>query len=116
MKLTITQDAAEEYNKSIKGIEPKPYLRIGAKSGGCRGWMFTIGKEEQVTPTDSLFEEYGIQIIIDTDQHENLIGDLEIGYNRTNLVEQGFVFKRMFARGTLCGCGESFNGGYNHDN
>ena len=107
MELSITQDAAEEFNKSVEGIEPKPYLRVGAKPGGCSGWTFTIETDEQVNPTDSLFEGYDVQMIIDTDQHENLIGNLRVEYNRENLVEQGFVFKRT-SMGTVCGCGESF--------
>ena len=107
MELSITQDAAEEFNRSVEGIEPKPYLRVGAKSGGCSGWTFTLETDEQVNPTDSLYEGYDVQMIINTDQHENLIGDLRVEYNRENLVEQGFVFKRT-SMGTVCGCGESF--------
>ena len=107
MELSITQDAAEEFNKSVKEIEPKPYLRVGAKPGGCSGWTFTLETDEQVNPTDSLFEGYDVQMIINTDHHENLIGDLRVEYNRANLVEQGFVFRRT-GIGTLCGCGESF--------
>ena len=107
MELSITQDAAEEFNRSVEGIEPKPYLRVGAKPGGCSGWTFTLETDEQVNPTDSLFEGYDVQMIINTDHHENLIGDLRVEYNRANLVEQGFVFKRT-SMGTVCGCGESF--------
>ena len=107
MELSITQDAAEEFNKSVEGIEPKPYLRVGAKPGGCSGWTFTLETEEQVNPTDSLYEGHDVQMLINTDQHENLIGDLRVEYNRANLVEQGFVFKRT-SMGTVCGCGESF--------
>ena len=107
MELSITQDAAEEFNRSVEGIEPKPYLRVGAKSGVCSGWTFTLETDEQVNPTDSLFEGYDVQMIINTDHHENLIGDLRVEYSRANLVEQGFVFKRT-SMGTVCGCGESF--------
>ena len=107
MELSITQDAAEEFNRSVEGIEPKPYLRVGAKPGGCSGWTFILETDEQVNPTDSLFEGYDVQMIINTDHHENLIGDLRVEYNRANLVEQGFVFRRT-GMGTLCGCGESF--------
>ena len=107
MELSITQDAAEEFNKSVEGIEPKPYLRVGAKPGGCSGWTFTLETDELVNPTDSLFEGYDVQMIINTDHHENLIGDLRVEYSRANLVEQGFVFKRT-SMGTVCGCGESF--------
>ena len=107
MELSITQDAAEEFNKSVEEIKPKPYLRVCAKPGGCSGWTFTLETDEQVSPTDSLFEGHGVQLLINTDHHENLIGDLRVEYNRANLVEQGFVFRRT-GMGTLCGCGESF--------
>ena len=107
MELSITQDDAEEFNKSVEEIEPKPYLRVGAKPGGCSGWTFTLETDEQVNPTDSLFEGHDVQMLINTDHHENLIGDLRVEYNRANLVEQGFVFHRT-GMGTLCGCGESF--------
>ena len=46
-------------------------------------------------------------MLINTEQHETLIGDLRVEYNRENLVEQGFVFRRT-TKGTVCGCGESF--------
>ena len=50
MELSITDEAAEEFNRSVKGIEPKPYLRVGAKSGGCSGWTFSLGTEEEIEP------------------------------------------------------------------
>jgi iron-sulfur cluster assembly protein len=107
MELSITEDAADEFKKSVEGIEPQPYLRVGAKKGGCSGYTFTLTTDDAVDPTDSLFVDHDIIMIIDTEQHEELIGDLKIEYNRENLVEQGFVFRRL-AKGTVCGCGESF--------
>ena len=107
MELSITQDAAEEFKKSVEGEDPQPYLRVGARKGGCSGWTFSLGTEEEIEPTDSLYESKDIRLIIDTEQHENLIGDLRVEYSRANLVEQGFVFKRT-SMGTVCGCGESF--------
>jgi iron-sulfur cluster assembly protein len=107
VELSITEDAANEFNKSVEGIEPKPFLRVGARPGGCSGWIFTLSTEDEADPTDSLFDGHGVDMLIDTEQHEKLIGDLRIEYNRTNLVEQGFVFRRT-TKGTVCGCGESF--------
>ena len=107
MELSITEDAADEFNRSVEGIKPKPYLRVGARPGGCSGWTFTLETDDYADITDSLFEEYGVQMVIDTDQHENIIGDLRIEFKRANLVEQGFAFHRT-KMGTLCGCGESF--------
>ena len=46
-------------------------------------------------------------MLIDSEQDKILIGSLRVEYNDANLVEQGFVFKRL-GTGQLCGCGESF--------
>ncbi len=107
MELSISEEAAKEFKRSVEGIDPEPYLRVGARPGGCSGWTFTLDTDDSVDPTDSLFEDRGIQLIIDTEQHENLIGNLRVEYNKANLVEQGFVFRRI-NKGTVCGCGESF--------
>jgi iron-sulfur cluster assembly protein len=107
MELSITEDAANEFKKSVEGENFQPYLRVGARKGGCSGWIFTLSTESEADPTDSLFDGHGVEMLIDTEQHETLIGDLRIEYNRTNLVEQGFVFHRT-SKGTVCGCGESF--------
>lgn len=107
MELSISEDAANEFNKSVEGMEPKPYLRIGARPGGCSGWTFTLDTDDSVDPTDSLYEDRGIQMIIDTEQHEKLIGNLRIDFNKDNLVKWGFIFCRT-SMGTVCGCGESF--------
>ena len=62
MELSITQDAAEEFNKSVEGIEPKPFLRVGAKPGGCSGWTFTLETEDDgvlsVTTSDFLIRPF----------------------------------------------------------
>jgi iron-sulfur cluster assembly protein len=107
MELSISEEAAKEFKRSVEGIDPEPYLRVGARKGGCSGWTFILDTDDAVDPTDSLFEENGVQMVIDTEQHEELIGDLRIEYNKTNLVEQGFAFRRI-KKGTICGCGESF--------
>ena len=107
MELSITEDAANEFKKSVKDEDPQPYLRIGARKGGCSGYIFTLTTDENIEPTDSLFENYDVEMIIDTDQHENIIGNLKIEFKKDNLVEQGFAFRRTSV-GTVCGCGESF--------
>jgi Uncharacterized conserved protein len=91
----------------LKELNRNHILELAQQKGGCSGWTFTLGTEEEIDPTDSLYEHHGIQMLINTDQHENLIGNLRVEYNRTNLVQQGFVFRRT-SKGTVCGCGESF--------
>ncbi|NIP73933.1 MAG: hypothetical protein GWO16_13325, partial [Gammaproteobacteria bacterium] len=36
-----------------------------------------------------------------------ILGSLEVDYQRGNMVEQGFKFRQVIDGG-LCGCGESF--------
>ena len=109
--LKITKKASSKFLESLEaeGLDPEnTYLRVGAKPGGCSGWTFTIGTEDTVDPTDTLFESTdGINMLIDTHQLEEVIGSLEVDYKDDNLVEQGFVFHRL-GSGQMCGCGESF--------
>ena len=99
MKLGITEKAI----KAFKDSTSDPYLRVGAKPGGCSGWTFVLESDTEADITDSLYEDF---LIIDTDLHENVIGDLVVDYRDDNIVEQGFIFRR--ANGAVCGCGESF--------
>ncbi len=108
--LRITEKASEVFLESLEaeGLDPeKTYLRIGAEPGGCSGWKFTLGTEDTIDPTDSLFDAHNVQMVIDTEQLESVIGSLEVDYVTDNLVEQGFIFNRL-GTGEKCGCGESF--------
>ena len=87
MKLIITEKAKQKFRDSTED----PYMRVGAKPGGCSGWTFTLETDTDVDITDSLFDEMAI---IDTELHENIIGDLMVDYRDDNIVEQGFVFQR----------------------
>jgi len=100
MKLIVTEKAKKVFKDSTED----PYMRVGARPGGCSGWTFTLETDTDVDMTDSLFDEMAI---INTELHENIIGDLRVDYQDDNLVEQGFVFQRM-STGVTCGCGESF--------
>jgi len=100
MNLIITEKAKRIFKDSTED----PYMRVGARPGGCSGWIFTLETDTEVDITDSMFDD---MVIIDTELHENVIGNLMVDYKDDNLVEQGFVFQRM-STGVVCGCGESF--------
>ena len=100
MKLDITEKATRAFRDSTSD----PYLRVGAKPGGCSGWTFVLESDTEANITDSLYEDF---LLIDTELHESVIGDLVVDYRDDNIVEQGFTFKRL-GSGLVCGCGESF--------
>ena len=64
MELSITEDAAQEFKKSIEGIEPEPYLRIGAKKGGCSGGTFTLETDEDIDPYKHIITFSNSKLII----------------------------------------------------
>ena len=108
-ELKITEKAAIEFKQMCIGEEKHwadSYLRIGANSGGCSGWKYSLDYEDTVDPTDLIFEQHGVKLVVDEYILNDIIGDVEVDYKVGNLVEQGFIFRR--ANGAVCGCGESF--------
>ena len=109
-ELKITEKAASVFKDMIadekKDLE-NSYLRVGANSGGCSGWKYSLDFEDTVDPVDLTFEQYDVKLVVDEKILNEIIGDVEVDYKIGNLVEQGFIFKRLkYAH--VCGCGESF--------
>ena len=109
-ELKITEKAASVFKEMIadenKDLE-NSYLRVGANSGGCSGWKYSLDFEDTVDPVDLTFEQYNVKLVVDEKILNEIIGDVEVDYRVGNLVEQGFIFKRLkYAH--VCGCGESF--------
>ena len=108
--IKATEKAVSVLQDSFKaeGLDPSStFVRVGAKPGGCSGWTFLIETTENKNSRDDIYSFGGIDFIIDNVQLHTIIGSLEIDYRDDNIVEQGFVFKRL-GSGQLCGCGESF--------
>ena len=100
---TVFKNMIADQNKRLKNS----YLRVGAKSGGCSGWKYSLDYEDNVDSTDLVFEQHGVNLVVDNELLNNIMGDVEVDYKIGNLVEQGFVFNRL-KFGHVCGCGESF--------
>tara|TARA_Y100001970_G_scaffold291896_1_gene430908 strand:- start:1151 stop:1570 length:420 start_codon:yes stop_codon:yes gene_type:complete len=108
--IQVTDKAISVFKDSFtaENIDPnETYVRVGAKPGGCSGWTFLIETTDKKESKDALYSYGGIDFIIDNVQLHTIIGSLEVDYKDDNLVEQGFVFKRL-GSGQMCGCGESF--------
>jgi len=109
-ELKITEKAASVFKEMITDENKDPensYLRIGATSGGCSGWKYSLDFEDKVDPVDLMFEQYDVKLVVEENILNEIIGDVEVDYKTGNLVEQGFIFKRLkYAH--VCGCGESF--------
>ena len=100
---TVFKNMIADQNKRLKNS----YLRVGANSGGCSGWKYSLDFEDNVKSEDLVFTENGVNLVVDEYILNDIIGDVEVDYKIGNLVEQGFIFKRLKYE-HVCGCGESF--------
>ena len=110
-EVTITEQAAKEFTSMCKDENKslnRSYLRVGANSGGCSGWKYSLDFDDNIESTDLTFEQYDVILVVDKIILNDIIGDVEVDYKKGNLVDQGFVFKRFKLNGYVCGCGESF--------
>ena len=109
-EVKITEQAANEFTSMCEDenkLLENSYLRVGANSGGCSGWKYSLDFEDSVNSDDLTFKQYGVTLVVDKIILNDVIGDIEVDYKKGNLIEQGFIFKRL-KYGHVCGCGESF--------
>ena len=108
--INVTEKAVSEV-KRIQTADTSPngagYLRVMVVGGGCSGMSYKLGFDNvPPAPTDKIFEQDGIRLVVDTKSFLFLTGttlDFTDGLNGT-----GFTFTNPNAKRT-CGCGSSFS-------
>ena len=106
--ITVTENAKKQAINLIKE-ENRPadsFIRVGVDSGGCSGLSYKLEFDHVLQPTDEVFEDKGIKIVVDKKSFLYLVGT-ELDYS-AGLNGKGFVFINPNASRT-CGCGESFS-------
>lgn len=105
--VTLTAGAIAQLNRlrAEQQIPAHYGLRIGVKGGGCSGFSYLIGFDEQ-KERDTVFEFEGVRIYMDKAHSLYLLG-MEIDWAE-GLNNRGFVFNNPNAKET-CGCGTSFS-------
>lgn len=88
-----------------QGVPADYSLRIGVKGGGCSGFSYLLGFDEQ-KEHDTVYEFEGVRILMDKAHALYLLG-MEIDWHE-GLNNRGFVFNNPNATET-CGCGTSFS-------
>ena len=89
-----------------EGYSDEYNIRVSVKGGGCSGLMYDLDFDNQTNPSDQIFEDKGIKIMVDKKSLLYLLGttlDFSDGLNG-----KGFQFVNPNATRT-CGCGESFS-------
>lgn len=106
----VSDKAREKVHKlmSEAGISADPsfFLRVGVVGGGCSGLSYKLDFDNELKPTDQVFEDNGIKVVTDLKSFLYLVNttlDFSDGLNG-----KGFYFSNPNASRT-CGCGESFS-------
>ena len=108
MAVQLTEIAAQEI-KRVMDEQKMPAgvaLRIAVAGGGCSGFEYKLGFDENVDEeSDVVREIHGVRVAVDKKSSLYLDGT-EIDYH-SGIEKRGFVFNNPNATKT-CGCGSSF--------
>jgi len=108
MSISLSERAVTEVKRIVseQKLPEGTGLRVGVKGGGCSGFSYTLGFDDNQNPTDQLSEVDGVQIMCDPKSFLYLNGTV-VDFE-DNLMGRGFKFTNPNASKS-CGCGESFS-------
>ncbi len=107
--LVFTDSAARKVKNLIaEEGDDSLNLRVFISGGGCSGNQYGMTLENEVRPSDFIFEQHGVKLVMD---------DVSIDYMRGSVIDyvedvmgSGFKIDNPQATAT-CGCGHSFQTG-----
>lgn len=104
--LQISELASTKIKEMLAAEESSDmFLRVGVHEGGCSGFSYGMGFDDEQAETDQQFDMNGIKVIVDEDSARFLYG-VEIDY-KESAMGGGFTIDNPNAIAT-CGCGSSF--------
>jgi iron-sulfur cluster assembly protein len=104
--ITLTQNAAQQIQKSLARRGSGVGLRLGVKKVGCSGLAYTFDYADAVGANDVLFETHDVKVVVDKETLQYIDGST-LDFAREGLKET-FKFDNPNVK-NQCGCGESFN-------
>ncbi|MCR8629886.1 MULTISPECIES: iron-sulfur cluster insertion protein ErpA [Paenibacillus] len=104
--ITISETASDKIKEMLASEEtPDLFLRLGVKSGGCSGFSYGMGFDDQENSDDKAFELNGLKVVVDQESSKYLYG-IEIDFKESGM-GGGFTINNPNAVAS-CGCGSSF--------
>lgn len=106
--IALTERAVKEIRRILEEqkLSEATALRVGVKGGGCSGFSYTLGFDDQISEVDQVNEVDGVKVVCDPKSFLYLSGT-EVDFEES-LMGRGFRFGNPNASKT-CGCGESFS-------
>ncbi len=104
--ITITDSAAEQLKTMLASEEtPNLFLRVGVKPGGCSGFSYGLGFDDEQLAEDREFTQQGLRVVVDSESSKYLYG-VVIDFKQSEM-GGGFVIDNPNAIAN-CSCGSSF--------
>lgn len=104
--ITLTEAAAQKVmDLRLEEGKPESGLRIRVVGGGCSGFSYELGWEEQAAEGDNVIESHGVKVYVDSMSAGYLAGS-EIDFVDNQMLGAGFAIKNPNAKSS-CGCGQS---------
>jgi iron-sulfur cluster assembly protein len=105
MSIELTERAANHIRDAVARHGRGIGLRLGVRTSGCSGFMYTVDYAEEPGGNDLVVEQHGVAVVIDRKSLPFLEG-MEVDYIREGINER-FSFRNPNVS-AACGCGESF--------
>lgn len=103
---SVTTKAVNEIKKLLAEENiPGAVLRVRVVPGGCSGFSYEMGFDDEIDKSDEIIEEQGVRVAIDELSYPYIEGGV-LDYN-DGLNGTGFSISNPNATGS-CGCGQSF--------
>lgn len=105
--ITVTAEAVAKI-KELSEAEGIGHTKVRIKviGGGCAGFTYDMGYDDQIGELDEVIEQDGVTVVVDPMSFQYL-ADVNIDYV-TGLMGAGFKFNNPGAKHS-CGCGHSFD-------
>jgi iron-sulfur cluster assembly protein len=104
--VTISESATDKIKELLAAEEtPNLFLRLGVKPGGCSGFSYGMGFDDDQHDDDKVFDIHGLKVVVDPESSKYLYG-VEIDFKDQGM-GGGFTIHNPNAIAT-CGCGSSF--------
>lgn len=104
--ITLSETAAKKLTElRLEEGKPEWGLRVRVVGGGCSGFSYELGWEDQAAEGDNVIESRGVKVYVDA-MSARYLADSEIDYVDNQMLGAGFAIKNPNVKSS-CGCGQS---------
>jgi iron-sulfur cluster assembly protein len=104
--ITISESATDQIKTMLSAEEiPNMFLRLSVKAGGCSGFSYGMGFDDNQSTEDKVMDFHGLKVVVDSDSNKYLDG-VQIDFKDSGM-GGGFTIENPNAVAS-CGCGQSF--------